>query len=444
DYDHRYLLEFNFGYNGTERLAKQHRFGFFPAGSLGWVVSNEDFWEPLSNTITHLKLRGSYGLVGSDNLASPNGSYFLYRDQIYSNNMNFWGWQTGDGDNSYTGYGPLIRYYALPDIVWEKSKKLDIGMDLTLWGKLNLTGEYFREDRYDIFMQRESWPSALGYGVAVPWANVGKARNEGFEVSVNWNQTINPDLAVSFQGNLTYNQTKYINKDEPTYKYAWMYKAGHPLDDYRKDGFIAEGLFRSEEEIANSPEQQVGSGKVRVGDIKYRDLNGDGKINSDDKTMISKYGSLPRLMYGFGATVNWKKWDFGFFFTGAGCRTVNLKGYMDAKMSDLLQNLNVFKWTYDHAFNPEKGNFDAEYPLPGLTTGDNSNNSQPSTYWLRNGSYLRLRSVELGWSFKYGRVYTSGLNLLCFSGFKIWDPELNNPYKYPLQRTVNVGVQFNL
>lgn len=444
NYDYRYLFEFNFGYNGTERLAKGHRFGFFPAASIGWVVSNEAFWEPIKKTVSNLKIRGSYGLVGSDDLVGPNGTYFLYRDLIYQNNLNFWSWVTGDGDNSYTGSGPLIRAYALPDIEWEKSRKLDIGLDITLWNRMNMTFEYFRENRYDILMERASWPWALGYGMAIPWANIGKARNEGVEFSLNYNQPINKDLSISVQANLTYAQNKYIYKDEPNYKYPWQQVTGTPLENYSRLGYIAEGLFKSEEEIANSPEQQLGSGKVMVGDIKYRDLNGDGKINSDDKTLISKYGINPRLMYGFGATINYKKWDFGFFFTGSALRNVTLRDKLDIKMNSYMQNLNIYQWTYDHAFNPEKGNFDAEYPLPGITDADISNNNQPSTYWLRDASYLRLRSVELGWSFKYGRIYASGLNLLCFSGFKIWDPELANPSKYPLQKTVNLGVQFNL
>lgn len=160
--------------------------------------------------------------------------------------------------------------------------------------------------------------------------------------------------------------------------------------------------------------------------------------------MISKYGKNPRLMYGFGATLNWKKWDFGFFFTGTGCRTISIANTVDAKQTTNAQNLNVFKWTHDNAFDPEKGNFDAKYPLPGITTVDISNNTVHSTYWLRNASYLRLRNIELGWTFKYGRVYVNGVDLLCFSKFKLWDPELDGPYKYPLQKTVNVGVQFSL
>lgn len=444
NYDYRYLFEFNFGYNGTERLHKSHRFGFFPAASIGWVVSNEAFWEPIRKTVTHLKLRGSYGLVGSDDLASPNGTYFLYQDLIYHDNLNFWTWNSGDGDNSYTGGGPLVRYYALTDVVWEKSKKLDIGLDLTLWGKLNLTLEYFREDRYDIFMERASWPWSLGYGMAIPWGNVGKALNRGFEASGNYNYAFNKDLSVSVQANVTYAQNKYVYKDEPNYEYPWKRITGEPLDGYRIMGYISDGLFTSQEEIDNSPVQQVGTSTPRVGDIKYRDLNGDGKINSDDKTMISKYGKNPRLMYGFGGTVNWKAWDFGFFFTGTGCRKICIANTVDPQQSTKGQNLNVFKWVFDNYFDPEKGNFDAQYPLPGLSTADISNNTVNSTYWLRDASYLRLRNLELGFTFKYGRVYVNGVDLLCFSKFKLWDPELDGPYKYPLQKSVNVGIQFNL
>lgn len=444
NYDYRYLFEFNFGYNGTERLHKSHRFGMFPAASIGWVVTGEKFMEPFRKTLTHLKIRGSYGLVGSDDLPSPNGTYFLYQDLIYHDNLNFWPWESGDGDNSYTGSGPLLRYYALTDVVWEKSRKLDIGLDFTLWGKLNGTLEYFREDRYDIFMERASWPWSLGYGMAIPWGNVGKALNQGFEASVNWSYLINKDLSITLQGNITYAQNKFIYKDEPNYEYPWKRVTGEPLDNYRIEGYIAEGLFRSQEEIDNSPVQQVGTSTVRVGDIKYRDLNGDGKINSDDKTMISKYGVNPRLMYGFGGTLNWKSWDFGFFFTGTGCRTVSIANKFDPQQATNGQNLNVFKWAADNYFDPEKGNFDAKYPLPGITSVDISNNTVNSTYWLRNASYLRLRNLELGWSFKYGRIYANGIDLLCFSKFKLWDPELDGPFKYPLQKSVNVGVQFNL
>lgn len=443
DYDHRYLFEFNFGYNGSERLTKAYRYGFFPAGSAGWVISNESFWEPLRNVVNHMKIRGSYGLVGSDALAQPYGTYFLYLDQIIDNNLNFLPWTTGNGYASYTGYSPQMRYYAINNVTWEKSRKFDIGVDLTLFNSLNITAEYYRENRYDIFMERGSWPWALGYGQAIPWANMGKALNQGFELSLNYNKSLSPDLSFSVQANLTYNQNKFIYKDEPNYQYPWQKITGKPLDNYRFDGYIAEGLFQSQEEIDNSPVQQIGTGIVRVGDIKYRDLNGDGKVNSDDKTMISKYGRMPRLMYGFGGTLNYKKWDFGFFFTGVGCRTVSLANKVDPKQDVYGRNINVLKWVGDNYFDPDKGNFDAEYPLLGVSASDVSNNTPYSTYWLRSGAYLRLRSVELGWSFKYGRIYLEGTDLFCFSPFKVWDPELDSHIVYPLQKTVNVGVQFN-
>lgn len=443
DYDHRYLLEFNFGYNGSERLTKAYRYGFFPAGSAGWVISNEKFWEPLRDVVTHMKVRGSYGIVGSDALAQPYGTYFLYLDQIIDNNLNFLPWTTGDGYSSYTGYSPQMRYYAINDVTWEKSRKFDLGVDITLFNSLNITADYYRENRYDIFMERGSWPWALGYGQAIPWANIGKALNQGFEFSINYNKSISPDLAFSLQANFTYNQNKYVYKDEPNYEYPWKHITGKPLDNYRFDGYIAEGLFRSQEEIDNSPEQQIGTGIVRVGDIKYRDLNGDGKVNSDDITMISKYGRIPRLMYGFGGTLNYKKWDFGFFFTGVGCRSISLANKLDPKQDVFGRNINILRWVNDNYFDPDKGNFDAQYPLLGVSVSDVSNNTPYSTYWLRDGSYLRLRSVELGWTFKYGRVYVEGTDLFCFSAFKVWDPEVDSHISYPLQKTVNVGVQFN-
>lgn len=443
DYDHRYLFEFNFGYNGSERLTKAYRYGFFPAASAGWVISSENFWEPLRNVVNHFKLRGSYGLVGSDDLAQPYGTYFLYIDQIIDNNLNFLPWTTGDGYTSYTGWSPQMRYYAINNVTWEKSRKLDVGFDMTLFNSLNVTAEYFRENRYDIFMERASWPWALGYGQAIPWANRGKALNQGFEVSINYNKSVSKDLSFSVQGNLTYSQNKYVDIDEPNYQYEWLKRTNMPFDNYRFKGYIADGLFQSQEEIENSPEQQVGTGIVRVGDIKYRDLNGDGKVNSDDQTIISKYGRMPRLMYGFGGTINYKKWDFGIFFTGVGCRTVSLANKIDPKQDVFGRNLNVLKWVADNYFDPEKENFDAQYPLLGISASDISNNTPYSTYWLRSGSYLRLRSVELGWTFKYGRIYVEGADLLCFSPFKVWDPELDSYIVYPLQKTVNVGVQFN-
>ena len=457
DYAHRYLVEFNAGYNGTERLAKKDRFGFFPAASLGWVISNEKFFEPASNIITNLKIRGSYGLVGSDDLASPGGSHFLYINKIDGNNISAVQFTSGDfaDNNYYLGGGPNLTYYAMSGLGWEKSRKGDVGLDLTLFGKLTIVADYFKEQRYDIFLNREAWPESLAYYVSKPWANKGKMQNEGFEISADYNQRINNDWSISFRGNISYSENKIIDWDDPEYTYTWKdnYRTDKPFpgpDSYgnygvsNRYGYIAEGLFQSEEEIATAPTQQVGTSVVRVGDIRYRDINGDGIVNSDDMTMISENGTVPRIQYGFGATVNFKKFDLGFQFVGQAKRTIMANGVDPFQEGGNMLAYNALTWVAENYFDPELGNFDAAYPRLGTTRTEVSNNTVNSTWWLRDGSFLRLKNIELGWSFPYGRVYVAGSNLLRFSPFKLWDPELSSWNSYPLSKSVTVGVQITI
>ncbi len=440
DYDHKYLAEFNFGYNGTERLAKSDRFGFFPAVSLGWVVSNEKFFEPMTRVISHFKLRGSYGLVGSDDLAAPGGSHYLYIDKIANNQLNYLQYTFGETGGTSTKGGPMLTYYAQKGLGWEKVKKLDIGFDMTLFDDWTLTFDYFKDKRFDIFLHREAWPQSLAYHEAKPWSNVGKMNNEGVEFSLNYNKNINKDLNVSVMANFTYNANKIIYQDEPNYPSVWQMAVGKPYG-YTK-GYIADGLFRSQEEIDNSPQQNLGS-TPRVGDIKYRDINGDGIISDTDQCMISKYNTTPRIQYGFGATVNYKKFDFGIFFNGSGMRTIMTQG-MDPFCQGIgVGNRNVIDYIAENYFSEEKQNFDAAYPRLGLLTTDIANNRVASTYWMRNGSFMRLKNLEVGYRFPYGRVYVSAANLLTFSPFDQWDPELSGWNSYPLQRTFNVGFQLN-
>lgn len=441
DYGMKYLVEFNFGYNGTERLAKKDRFGFFPAASLGWVVSNEKFFEPLTPYINHFKVRGSYGLVGSDDLASPGGSYYLYIDKITDNNLNYLTYEFGEASGSVASKGgPQLAYYAMRGLGWEKVKKLDIGFDITLFNDWTLTADYFLDKRYDIFMNREAWPQSLAYHIAKPWANVGKMNNEGVELSLNYNKNLSKDLNISLMANFTYNANKVIYRDEPKYPSVWQTEIGKPLN-YTK-GYIAEGLFRSQEEIDNSPKQDLGSTPM-VGDIKYRDINGDGVITNEDKCLISKYNSTPRIQYGFGATANYKKFDFGIFFSGSAQRTIMTNGMDPFQEGIGVGNRNVVKYIANDYFSEAKGNWDAKYPRLGTLSTDIANNNQTSTYWMRNGSFMRLKNVELGYRIPYGRIYVSGSNLLTFSDFDLWDPELSGWNSYPLQRTVNVGIQLN-
>ena len=254
DYGQRYLVELNFGYNGTERLAKKERFEFFPAVSLGWVISNEKFFEPMTKYIDNLKIRGSYGLVGSDETGlSAGAQHFLYIDQVSLNNIGF----TTGVDMNYTLYGPLVTNYAVVNGGWERVKKLDIGIDLELFRQLTITADYFNEKRYNILLHREAWPESLGYYTAKPWSNKGKVDNWGIELSVNWRKEFTKDLYVDFRGNFTYTENKYVNLDEPVYPYVWKTSTGKPLS--RTTGYIAQGLFSSQEEIDNSPTQNLGS-----------------------------------------------------------------------------------------------------------------------------------------------------------------------------------------
>ena len=432
DYGQRYLVELNFGYNGTERLAKKERFEFFPAVSLGWVISNEKFFEPMTKYIDNLKIRGSYGLVGSDETGlSAGAQHFLYIDQVSLNNIGF----TTGVDMNYTLYGPLVTNYAVVNGGWERVKKLDIGIDLELFRQLTITADYFNEKRYNILLHREAWPESLGYYTAKPWSNKGKVDNWGIELSVNWRKEFTKDLYVDFRGNFTYTENKYVNLDEPVYPYVWKTSTGKPLS--RTTGYIAQGLFSSQEEIDNSPTQNLGS-TVKPGDIKYRDVNGDGKIDGSDQVMISPYGTTPRIQYGLGMNVTYKKFDFGVFFNGSAKRTIMISGISPFGQSDY----NVMQFIADDYWSESNPNPNAKYPRLGLTSSQTDNNTVASTYWMRNGNFIRFKTLELGYKFKYGRVYLNGDNIAVFSPFKLWDPELSWN-AYPLQRTFNIGVQLN-
>lgn len=432
DYGQRYLVELNFGYNGTERLVKKERFEFFPAVSLGWVISNEKFFEPMTKYIDNLKIRGSYGLVGSDETGlSAGAQHFLYIDQVSLNNIGF----TTGVDMNYTLYGPLVTNYAVVNGGWERVKKLDIGIDLELFRQLTITADYFNEKRYNILLHREAWPESLGYYTAKPWSNKGKVDNWGIELSVNWRKEFTKDLYVDFRGNFTYTENKYVNLDEPVYPYVWKTSTGKPLS--RTTGYIAQGLFSSQEEIDNSPTQNLGS-TVKPGDIKYRDVNGDGKIDGSDQVMISPYGTTPRIQYGLGMNVTYKKFDFGVFFNGSAKRTIMISGISPFGQSDY----NVMQFIADDYWSESNPNPNAKYPRLGLTSSQTANNTVASTYWMRNGNFIRFKTLELGYKFKYGRVYLNGDNIAVFSPFKLWDPELSWN-AYPLQRTFNIGVQLN-
>ena len=431
-YAYKYLAELNFGYTGTERLAKGERFEFFPAISLGWVASSEDFFKPALPYINYLKLRASYGLIGSDETGLNAGApHFLYQDIVSLGNSGY-GYTTGEQLN-YTLYGPYLQEYAVQNAMWEKVLKFNVGLDLKLFDALDLTAEYFFDERYAILLKREAWPESLGYYTAKPWSNKGRVNNWGFELSANYNKQFNDDLSLELRGNFTYTQNKYVDVDDPAYEYTWRNRNGLPLSYVM--GYISEGLFESQEEIDNSPRQELGSTPM-PGDIKYRDITGDGVINDNDQVIISDYGSVPRIQYGFGASLRYKAFDFGVFFNGSAMRSITT-GLLSPFGN---YDSHVFQFIAENRWNPANPDPNAAYPRLGVQPDDTKNNEVTSTYWLRDGSFLRFKQAQIGYNFKYGRVYVSGNNLAVFAPFKQWDPELawNS---YPLQRIFNLGVQ---
>ena len=432
DYGQRYLAEFNFGYNGTERLARADRFEFFPAMSLGWVISNEAFFEPLRDKVDNLKVRASFGEVGSDDLDYPTN--FVYIDQVSLDKI---GWTTGDNFNTYK-VGPQLERYAVQNACWERSQKLDVGIDITLFRNWNIIFDYFHEKRYNILMMRAAWPNMIGFSNALPYSPIGEMSNQGYEVSTSYSTQIGKNLTIDFRGNFTYTKNKYVYIDEIWHEYPWQIKTGRPLR--YQYGYVAEGLFGSQEEIDNHAKQELGSTPM-PGDIKYRDLNGDGVINSYDQAFISELGKDPRIQYGFGVNLTYKKWDLGVFFNGSAMRKINMN--KDGGVHPFgAESHNVFQYVAENRWTEENQNPHAQYPRLGITNSETDNNRQNSTYLLRNGNFLRFKQLEVGYTFKYGRVYLTGDNIAVFSPFKEWDPELEW-YKYPLQRTFNIGLQLN-
>lgn len=437
DYDHRYLIEGNFAYNGTERLAKHDRFHFFPAVSIGWVISNESFFSPLSHIFDNLKLRTSYGIVGSDDTGLYAGApHFLYLGEVQLNKLG----NIALGDDFQSNYkGPYVKRYPVDNAGWELSKKLDIGLDMRLFNSIDLTFDYFYERRESILLHRGTWPVTMGQ--VSPWANVGKLNNWGVEVSTLYRKTLLKDLIVELRGNFIYTENRLVDKDEPNYPYSYMRDTGKPLN-YIK-GYVADGLFTSQEEIDNGSRQDLGSTPM-VGDIKYKDLNGDGVVDGQDETIISAYNRIPRIQIGFGVNVDYKGWNVGLFFNGSFKRTLNIEaGIHPFGVTPQVSDFNIFQFIADDYWAESNPNPDARYPRLGINKAYTSNNERASTFWLRNGNFLRFKTLEIGYRFnRYCRVFFMGDNLAVFSAFKEWDPELKYD-SYPLSRMYNLGLQLN-
>ncbi len=452
-YDNRYMAEFNFGYNGSERFDQSHRFGFFPSAGLGYRISNEKFFEPLKQVINNLKLRVTYGIVGNDDIW-PAGDRFFYLSDVNLNNGAY-GATFGRNDGAPTSYlnGISIFRYANANITWEKSKQLNLGMDLGIANSLDVVLDVFKQKRSQILQRIQSIDNASGFAVP-PYANSGEAEIKGIDLSLSYHKDFSKDFRTSARGTFTFSSSKQMKVDEIAYgsSLSHLSRVGYPIN--QGFGYIAERLFIDDAEVANSPIQRVDVNNrvpVRAGDIKYRDINNDGMINTDDMVAIG-YPRQPQIIYGFGSTLEYKKLDLNFYFQGSARSSffidpgaiqpfVQSGGFQ----SGLLQAIADDHWS--------ETNRNVYAFWPRLSAEYNGNNNQPSTWWLRNGSFLRLKQVDLGYTLpnlkkiaiKNARLYFSATNLFVLSKFKMWDVEMGgNGLGYPIQSIYSLGLQVNL
>lgn len=444
-FDNKYFTEFNFGYNGSERFAQNERFGFFPSMGLGYIVSNEDFFDPWKNIITKLKLKATYGSVGNDQIGSDNDRFF-YLSEVNLNDGNrskYFGTNFAYGKN-----GVSIRRYEDAAITWERSYKQNYGIELGLIDKFELQVDYFRENRTNILQERASIPSTMGLQ-ATPQSNIGKAQGSGIEVMLDYSQNFTNDMWLSIRGNFTYATARYKLYEEPTYELTpWRRFTGQKLS--QNYGYIAERLFVDDEDVRNSPLQMFG--EYTAGDIKYKDINMDGVIDSRDIVPIG-YPQSPEIIYGTGFSFGYKGIDISAFFQGSARSSfwINpnaITPFIDGASTSnaLLQVIADDHWS--------EANRDIHAFWPRMANKIINNNVQTSTWWMRNGTFLRLKNVELGYTIPNKltksmyiegfRIYVSGTNLFTLSNFKLFDPEMaGNGLGYPVQRVFNVGFNIN-
>ena len=455
-FDSRYVAELNFGYNGSENFAKGHRYGFFPSVALGWLLTEEPFMSPVKPYLSKLKFRVSYGQTGN---ATLDGRRFAYLSTITDDWDTLREYRWGE-ETSYNRNGMAEGEFAVSDLTWEKVNKANLGMEVGLFkGAVDLQVDVFDERRNNIFMERESIPSTAGF-IKMPWQNYGKVKNQGAELSLKVNRQFANGLFLSAMGTYTYAHNTIVEMDEAASVIGTnRAKTGHPVNQlfgYIDDGLftyddfidVENGILRSDLPVVTLVNQ------VRPGDIKYKDIGGidgkpDGKIDVYDKTAIG--GTVdPELVYGFGLNLAYRGFDFGVLFSGVG-RTWNILSGNVIPVSNKGVYYNVFtnykdRWTVD---NPSQDVF-----YPRLDYGTNANNNQASTWWLKDMSFLRLKNIELGYSLPKKmtdririssiRVYLRGTNLLTFSSFKLWDPELKSTTgaAYPAMKSASCGVEF--
>jgi TonB-linked SusC/RagA family outer membrane protein len=437
NYGNRYLMEFNFGYNGSEQFPKGNRYGFFPSLSLGWVVSSEEFWNP--TVVNNLKIRGSAGKVGSDLVS---GDRFLYVTAVNTAATGYW-YGTGQ-----TWLGGIEEKKFGVDLVWETSTKYNAGIDIGLFNIFSLQFDAFKERRENILLKRAQLPAFLGLVPhGTPYGNVGIVDNKGFDAAIELKNTTSYGLTYSLRGNFTFARNKIVEDDTPHPAEAYQETRGTSLS--QAFALVAEGLFKDQEEIDNWAKSEFQT-TIIPGDIKYKDMNEDGVINDKDRVFIG-HPQIPEIMFGFGGGLAYKNFDASVQFSGVANRSTFLTAAGMYPFSLEYPNYNVLREYYDNRWVPGTDNSKAKYPT--VIAANNVHNNRNSTVYMRDAGYVKLQNAEVGYTFPKEwmkmlqiagiRAFVNGSNLLTFDKLKIIDPEQNIGDAYPLQRTINFGVQIN-
>lgn len=432
-YKDTYMVDFNFGYTGSENFRKGEQFGFFPALALGWIPSNYEWIQEKIPFLSYFKLRASYGSVGNDRISNDR---FPYLTIINSNASGGWG-----------GNGLIETVVGADNLRWEKATKADIGLEAKfLNDRLEFVVDIFNDKRNGIFQKRTQLPDYVGV-MSMPYSNVGEMRSFGSDGNISYTHNLGKDCSFTVRANFTYANNEVIHWEQPFQKYDYLSLSGRPYDAAR--GFLSLGLFKDEQDVKNSPTQ---FGTVRPGDIKYKDVTGDGHITEDDMVPLS-YSPVPRLMYGFGGEMHYKNFTLGVLFKGTGKTNFfmngNGYGYVPFYQGATGNVLSIAgdqknRWTpASYSGNLETENPNARFPR--LSYGFNENNSKKSSFWLADSRYLRLQEVSLSYNLSLPALkrvlgissldlQLIGYNLAVWDKVDLWDPELAqyNGYAYPI------------